>query len=116
MGPARRGAKIHEHTRVASITVDGRRCTTVHTVHTANTDGTGTSADIECEMLVNAAGMWGMEVGRMAGVRIPATAVEHQYLISGPIEGYTPVGNSSRCPRCATPTTSCTTSPTARAC
>ena len=90
-GARMRGAKIHEHTRVASITVDGRRCTTVHTVHTANTDGTGTSADIECEMLVNAAGMWGMEVGRMAGVRIPATAVEHQYLISGPIEGYTPV-------------------------
>ena len=90
-GARMRGAKIHEHTRVASITVDGRRCTTVHTVNTANTDGTGTGADIECEMLVNAAGMWGMEVGRMAGVRIPATAVEHQYLISGPIEGYTPV-------------------------
>ena len=24
------------------------------------------------------AGMWGMEIGRMAGVRIPAVAVEHQ--------------------------------------
>ena len=41
--------------------------------------------------VVNAAGMWGMEVGRMVGVRVPAVAVEHQYLLSGPIDGYTPV-------------------------
>ena len=80
-GARMRAAQIHEQTKVTSVTVDGRRCTTVHT----------NRGDIECEMVVNAAGMWGMEVGRMAGVRIPATAVEHQYLISGPIEGYTPV-------------------------
>ena len=52
---------------------------------------TGERCEVECEMLVNAAGMWGMQVGAMAGVRIPATAVEHQYMLSGPIEGYTPV-------------------------
>jgi len=80
-GARMRGAQIHEQTKVTSVTVTGRQCTTVHTDR----------GDIECEMVVNAAGMWGMEVGRMAGVRIPATAVEHQYLISGPIEGYTPV-------------------------
>ncbi len=80
-GARNRGATICEHTKVTSITVDGRRCTTVHTDH----------GDIACEMVVNAAGMWGMEVGKMAGVRIPAVAVEHQYMLSGPIEGYTPV-------------------------
>jgi len=80
-GARMRGAQIHEQTKVTSVTVTGRQCTTVQTDRGA----------IECEMVVNAAGMWGMEVGRMAGVRIPATAVEHQYLISGPIEGYTPV-------------------------
>jgi len=85
-GARMRGAQIHEQTKVTSVTVDGRQCTTIHTVNS-----NGTRSDIECEMVVNAAGMWGMEVGRMAGVRIPATAVEHQYLISGPIEGYTPV-------------------------
>ena len=26
----------------------------------------------------------------MAGVRIPAVAVEHQYVLTGPIDGYTP--------------------------
>jgi 4-methylaminobutanoate oxidase (formaldehyde-forming) len=81
-GARMRGARICEQSKVVSITVDGRRCTTVHLA-----DG----STVECEMLVNAAGMWGMEVGRMAGVRIPATAVEHQYMLSGPIEGYTPV-------------------------
>ena len=81
-GARTRGARIVENTAVTAITVDGRRCTTVHT---------STGDTIECEMLVNAAGMWGMQVGAMAGVRIPAVAVEHQYLVTGPIEGYTPV-------------------------
>ena len=85
-GARTRGARIQEHTQVVSIAVVGRRCTTIHTVNTDGGEGV-----VECEMVVNAAGMWGMEVGRMAGVRIPATAVEHQYLLSGPIEGYTPV-------------------------
>jgi 4-methylaminobutanoate oxidase (formaldehyde-forming) len=80
-GARSRGAQICEHTKVTSITVDGRHCTTVQT----------DQGDVECEMVVNAAGMWGMEVGRMAGVRIPAVAVEHQYMLSGPIDGYTPV-------------------------
>ena len=81
-GARDRGATILENTRVTSITVDGRRCTSVHTAQ---------GDVVECEMIVNAAGMWGLEVGRMAGARVPALAVEHQYLLSGPIEGYTPV-------------------------
>jgi sarcosine dehydrogenase len=81
-GARMRGARIIENTAITAITVEGRRCTTVHT---AKGDA------IECEMVVNAAGMWGMEIGRLVGARIPAVAVEHQYLLSGPIEGYTPV-------------------------
>jgi sarcosine dehydrogenase len=80
-GARMRGATICEHTAVTSITVDGRRCTIVHAGGHA----------IECEIVVNAAGMWGMEVGRLVGARVPAVSVEHQYLLSGPIEGYTPV-------------------------
>ena len=79
-GARQRGARIVEHTRVTSITVDGRRASTVHTEH----------GDVSCEIVVNAAGMWGMEVGKMAGVRIPAVAVEHQYVLTGPIAGFTP--------------------------
>jgi 4-methylaminobutanoate oxidase (formaldehyde-forming) len=80
-GARMRGATFCEQTAVVAITVDGRRCTAVQTE---------AGAAIECEIVVNAAGMWGMEVGRLAGVRIPAVAVEHQYLLSGPIAGFTP--------------------------
>ena len=79
-GARMRNARIHEHTTVTSITVEGRRASTVHT----------DQGDIACEMVVNAAGMWGMEIGRMAGVRIPAVAVEHQYVLTGPIPDVTP--------------------------
>jgi sarcosine dehydrogenase len=79
-GARSRGAQIREHTKVASMTVDGRRVTAVHT---AGGDV------IECEMVVNAAGMWGLEIAKMVGARVPAVAVEHQYMLSGPIEGWT---------------------------
>ncbi len=81
-GARMRGATICENTPVTGITVDGRRCTTVHTA---------SGDSIETEIIVNAAGMWGMEIGRMVGARVPAVSVEHQYLLSGPIDGYTPV-------------------------
>jgi len=42
--------------------------------------------DIEAEVVVNAAGMWGRKVGRMAGVDVPLQAAEHYYLITEPIE------------------------------
>jgi 4-methylaminobutanoate oxidase (formaldehyde-forming) len=84
-GARMRQARISEHTKVTSITVDGRRATTVHVV-----DADGAPGAIACEVVVNAAGMWGMEIGRMAGVRIPAVAVEHQYVLTGPIPGVTP--------------------------
>lgn len=81
-GARSRGARIVEGAKVVSMSVDGRRVAAVHLA-----DG----SRIECEMVVNAAGMWGMAVGAMAGVRVPAVAVEHQYMLSGPIDGWTPV-------------------------
>lgn len=41
-----------------------------------------TKGDIECEVLVNAAGLWGREVGRMAGLELPLIPMEHQYLVT----------------------------------
>ncbi len=84
-GARKRGVRIVENTKVTSITVDGRRATTLHTVNADRGH-----CDIACEMVVNAAGMWGMEIGRMAGVRIPAVAVEHQYILTGPIADVSP--------------------------
>jgi sarcosine dehydrogenase len=66
------GVKIHEHTRVLELTVEGRRVTQVVT------DQGTWSADV----VVNAAGLWAKEVGRLAGVALAAGVVEHQYLVT----------------------------------
>jgi 4-methylaminobutanoate oxidase (formaldehyde-forming) len=39
--------------------------------------------DIECEYVVNAAGMWARQLGERSGVSIPLQAAEHYYLVTG---------------------------------
>ncbi len=41
--------------------------------------------DIECEYVVNCAGMWARQLGAKAGVTIPLQAAEHYYLITDKI-------------------------------
>ncbi len=51
---------------------------------------TGVIADkgnIDAEVVVNCAGMWARQLGKLAGVNIPLHASEHYYLITGAIEG-----------------------------
>ncbi len=38
--------------------------------------------NIECEHIVNAAGLWAREVGQMAAVHVPIVPMEHHYLIT----------------------------------
>ncbi len=40
---------------------------------------------IEAEHVVNAAGLWAREVGRMVGVELPLLPMEHHYLLTGDI-------------------------------
>src|SRR4029077_8206949 len=74
-GARMKGAKIVEGVRVTGIDVAGRRARR----------GVTEQGDFACEILVNAAGMWGREIGQMAGMRVPALAIEHQYLVTDPI-------------------------------
>jgi 4-methylaminobutanoate oxidase (formaldehyde-forming) len=37
---------------------------------------------VACETVVNAAGLWARQVGEMAGIELPVTVVEHQYLVT----------------------------------
>ena len=84
-GARARNVRFVENTKVTTITVNGRAVTSAQTLNVERGEET-----IECEMVVNAAGMWGIEVGRMAGARVPGIAVEHQYMLSGPIAEMTP--------------------------
>ncbi|MAM25400.1 MAG: FAD-dependent oxidoreductase [Rhodobacteraceae bacterium] len=82
-GARQRGARVIERTRVSGIRREGRRVTGVDW---EQGDETG---HIACDMIVNCAGMWGHEVGRMAGVNVPLHACEHFYIVSEPIAGLT---------------------------
>jgi 4-methylaminobutanoate oxidase (formaldehyde-forming) len=76
-GARNRGVEIHTDTRVTSITLKNGA------VYEVITEKGG----IKAEIVVNAAGIWAPEIGRMVGVSIPIVPMEHQYLITKPIEG-----------------------------
>ena len=46
-----------------------------------------TAGDVECEVVVNAAGMWARELAGRSGVVVPNQAAEHYYVVTEPIEG-----------------------------
>ena len=73
------GATILENVTVTGIRYQRGAATGVRTDH----------GDIACEVVVNCAGMWGREVGRMAGVNVPLHAAEHFYIVTEPMAGVT---------------------------
>jgi glycine cleavage system aminomethyltransferase T/glycine/D-amino acid oxidase-like deaminating enzyme len=80
-GARMRGATIAERTTVTGLTRQGDRVTGVQW------DNGTEQGTISCDMIVNAAGMWGREVGLMAGVTVPLQACEHFYIVTEPIAG-----------------------------
>jgi 4-methylaminobutanoate oxidase (formaldehyde-forming) len=73
-GARQGGCRVFTNTRVTGIDVrDGR-------VHGVQTDRGG----IEAEVVVNAAGIYAAEVGRLAGVRVPLIPMSHQYVVTQP--------------------------------
>jgi len=71
------GAKIFEEIEVVGINKENGRVTGVVT----------DKREIEAEIVVNCAGLWGRQLGKLAGVNIPLQAAEHYYLLTEPIEG-----------------------------
>jgi glycine cleavage system aminomethyltransferase T/glycine/D-amino acid oxidase-like deaminating enzyme len=81
-GARQKGAKIVENVKVTGIgKSDGR----VTGVDWATDDGD--RGHIQADYVVNCAGMWGHEVGKMAGVNVPLHACEHFYIVTEPIKG-----------------------------
>lgn len=68
------GAEVVEHNRVLELnqTADGWQVVTE-------------KGTINAEHVVNAAGLWAKQVGRMAGVDLPVAPLKHHYLISDTI-------------------------------
>ena len=82
-GARQNGAVIKERTKVTGVERAGRRVTGVNW---ASDDGSD-QGTIACDMIVNCAGMWGHEVGKMAGVNVPLHACEHFYIVTEGIKG-----------------------------
>ncbi len=79
-GARNRGVRIVEQCPVTAIEQRDGRVTAVQTAR----------GRITAEFVVNCAGMWAREVGRLAGVDVPLQAAEHYYLISEPVAGVHP--------------------------
>jgi dimethylglycine dehydrogenase len=70
----KRGAEYFEHTKVDEL------------IQTANGWEVVTDkGTITCEHVVNAAGLWAKQVGRMAGIELPVSPLKHHYLVSDTI-------------------------------
>lgn len=69
------GARIYENTEVNRI-IKSNSC--VSAVETTN-------GKLSCEIIVNCAGIWASELGKMVGVRVPLYAAEHMYVVTEPI-------------------------------
>ncbi len=73
------GVTIHTGVRVTGIERDHRGA-----VKTLITD----HGSLNTETVINAAGMWGRQVGAMVGVNLPMTPLVHQHLATKPITNY----------------------------
>ena len=71
------GATIVENCKVTGIEVKDGRAVAVETDR----------GRVACEAVVNCGGQWAWEIGQMAGVNVPVQSVEHQYLVTEPIDG-----------------------------
>jgi len=74
-GAARLGAVCLTDTEATGIEIAGNRVAGVRT----------TRGDISCPTVLNAAGPWAAEIGRMAGIEIPVAPTRRQLFISTPI-------------------------------
>ncbi|MEM7169472.1 MAG: FAD-dependent oxidoreductase [Pseudomonadota bacterium] len=74
------GARIFENVKVTGIDIAGGAVTGVQT----------SEGPIKADVVVNCGGMWGREIGKMAGVTVPLHACEHFYILTEPMAELTP--------------------------
>ncbi|MCH8167314.1 MAG: FAD-binding oxidoreductase, partial [Proteobacteria bacterium] len=74
------GATIIEDAKVLSVEIDKGRIRAVLT----------DKGRIECEVVICCAGQWSRKLAATVGVNVPLVSVEHQYMVTEPIDGVTP--------------------------
>ncbi len=79
-GARQMGAKVFENAKVLNIDTTGAQ------VRQVEVEYEGEISKITTEHVVNCAGMWAQNVGKMAGTNIPLHACEHFYIVTEAIE------------------------------
>ena len=79
-GARARGARLLEGVAVTGVNIVRGAVAGVET----------SNGPIATEIVVNCAGMWARELGRLSGVTIPLHACEHMYIVTQPIAGIAP--------------------------
>jgi 4-methylaminobutanoate oxidase (formaldehyde-forming) len=72
-----KGARAGGVKIVQGVTVTGFRQVNGRITHVVADQG-----EIASEIVVNAAGLWARHVGELAGIELPVTVLEHQYLVT----------------------------------
>lgn len=82
VGARARGAQIYRHTEVMGTEPQADGSWIVRT----------NKGDIHTAWVINAAGLWGREIGRMAGIDLPLLPTEHQYFVTEAVPGVAEAG------------------------
>ena len=79
-GARQSGVTILEDTKVLSVIVENGRIRGLET----------SAGRIECEIVVCCAGQWTRRFAATVGVNVPLVSVQHQYMVTEPIDGVKP--------------------------
>ncbi|MCK5922870.1 MAG: FAD-binding oxidoreductase, partial [Methylococcales bacterium] len=79
-GARKMGVTIIEACEVTGVSIEAGRVKGIVHNH----------GETSCEIIVNCCGQWAREFGQMAGVNVPLVSMQHQYLVTEPIEGIEP--------------------------
>ena len=79
-GARARGVRIVENVKVERVITEHGRAVGVATEF----------GDVRADAIVNAAGMWGRQLGDQVGAVVPLHAAEHFYIVTDAIDGITP--------------------------
>lgn len=84
-GARNRGVRIVEGVEVTGVRIEGGH-------DRAHVAGVRTAqGDVRCETIVNCAGQWSRQFGRLAGVNVPLYSAEHFYIVTERIDGVHPM-------------------------
>lgn len=80
-GARNRGVKMAEGIEVTGVITENGKAVGVRTAQ----------GEVRCEVVVNCAGQWARQFGRLAGVNVPLYSAEHFYIVTGKIPGVHPM-------------------------